>query len=510
MYEARALLSPAEERFERLRQRAGFLFAPLVFVALWFMPASNLSGPAHHLLAVLGGVVTLWLTEALPMPVTALLGPALCVVVGVAPAREVFRGFGDPILFLYLGGFLLAEAMLHHGLNRRIAFRILGIRAVGENPARLLLAFGVITGFISMWVSNTATTAMMLPIGLAILREMARMQSKVSGREIQFTQLRYGTGLMLIASFASSVGGLATPIGTPPNLVGLGLIRTRLGVDIPFFSWMAFGLPATTVLIGFVVWYLNRTYPAAAGLMNGASHWIHQERAKLGPLTRGEANTLVAFLLTVGLWILPGLVAIVLGTEATSYKWLNAHFPEAIVALIGASLLFVLPVNLGQWEFTLSWREAVRVDWGTILLFGGGMALGDLMFSTGLAQWMGEGLAQALNAKSTLGLVILFTGVAILVSETTSNLASATMVVPVAIAVSQAAGVNPLHPALAACLGASMGFMLPVSTPPNAIVYGSGCIPLLKMVKAGAVLDLVGFGVIVAVTTWLVPLVLKV
>jgi solute carrier family 13 (sodium-dependent dicarboxylate transporter), member 2/3/5 len=172
-------------------------------------------------------------------------------------------------------------------------------------------------------------------------------------------------------------------------------------------------------------------------------------------------------------------------------------------------LLFLLPVNLKQREFTLSWNEAKGIDWGTILLFGGGLALGDLMFSTGLAQWLGEGLAHTLQARSTLGLVMLFTAVAIFLSETTSNTASATMVIPVAIAVAQAAAVDPLAPAIAACLGASMGFMLPVSTPPNAIVYGSGCVPLLKMVCHGVVLDLVGFLAIVPVATWLVPWLMK-
>lgn len=509
MHEPRAQLSLAEERLERFRQRAGLVLAPLVFLTLWVAPFSSLAVPAHRLFAVLGAVVTLWLSEALPLPVTALLGPALCVVVGVAPAKEVFRGFGDPILFLYLGGFLIAEAMLHHGLNRRIAFRILGIRGVGESPGRLLLAFAAVTAVISMWVSNTATTAMMFPIGIALLSEMARLHSRRSGREVKFTELRYGTGLMLIASFASSIGGLATPVGTPPNLVGLGLIRNQLGVEIPFFSWMAFALPTALVLLGLLVPHLYRACPAEPGLMAGSTEWIREERVKLGALTRGETNTLLAFLVTVTLWVLPGIVAVVAGTKTPVYRWLDAHLPESIVALLGATLLFALPVNLGRWEFTLSWREAVRIDWGTILLFGGGMALGELMFSTGLARWVGEGLAHALNAKSTLALVMLFAGVAILVSETTSNLASATMVVPVAIAVSQAASVNPILPALAACLGASMGFMLPVSTPPNAIVYGSGCIPLLRMVRHGFLLDLVGFGVIVAVTTWLVPLVLK-
>jgi len=312
-----------------------------------------------------------------------------------------------------------------------------------------------------------------------------------------------------MASFASSVGGLATPVGTPPNLIGLGIIEQQLGIKIAFFHWMAFGLPLALVLIAFLVAYLNRLCPAEPGLMSGGARWIQEEKSKLGPLTAGERNVLIAFLATVTLWVLPGVIAITSGTDAPAGQWMNRHLPEAMVSLLGAGLLFVLPTDWRAAKFTLTWREATRIDWGTILLFGGGLALGDLMFSTGLAKWIGEGLAHALDAKTTLGLVVLFTIVATLVSETTSNAASATMVVPVAIAVAKAAGVDPIQPALAACLGASMGFMLPVSTPPNAIVYGSGCIPLLKMVKYGLLLDLVAFLVIVPVTTWLVPLVLK-
>jgi sodium-dependent dicarboxylate transporter 2/3/5 len=314
---------------------------------------------------------------------------------------------------------------------------------------------------------------------------------------------------MLMASFASSVGGLATPVGTPPNLVGLGFLRSQLGFEIPFFNWMALGFPIAVVLIAFLVLYLSKACPAEPGLMSGNAAWIRAERAKLGAWSRGEINTLMAFVVTVSLWIVPGLVAVITGTNSKAYVWLNAHFPEAIVAVLGASLLFFLPTKLSNLEFTLSWREARRIDWGTLLLFGGGLALGELMFSTGLARWIGEGLAAAMHAKSVFGLVILFTAIAILVSETTSNLASANMVIPVAIAVAEAAGVNPVQPALAACFGASMGFMLPVSTPPNAIVYGSGCIPLWKMVRHGVVLDVVGFAIIVPVMTWVAPLVLK-
>src|SRR5262245_1130584 len=247
-----------EAEFDRLRQCVGFIIAPLVFLLLWSLPISSLTATAHRLLAILGLVVVLWITEALPLPVTALLGPTLCVLTGVSGARDVFKSFADPIIFLFLGSFLIAEAMLYHGLNRRIAFHILGLRNVGENPARLLAAFAGITAFISMWVSNTATTAMMFPIGIAILTEMARLQSQRTGVEVRFTQLKYGTGLMLMASFASSVGGLATPVGSPPNLIGIGIVERTIAVKIPFFHWMVLGVPLTLSLVCFLVFYLNR------------------------------------------------------------------------------------------------------------------------------------------------------------------------------------------------------------------------------------------------------------
>lgn len=506
---AAAQLTPAEERFEQFRQRAGLIVAPILFAVLWFIPVRGLSENGHLLLAVLGAVVTLWITEAVPLPVTALLGPTLCVLLGIGPAKEVFRSFADPIIFLFLGSFLLAEAMLHHGLNRRIAFQVLGWRVVGNSPGRLLLAFGALTGFISMWVSNTATTAMMFPIAIAILTEMARRQSEQSGRPIKFTELKFGTGLMLVTAFAASIGGLGTPVGTPPNLIGLGLIEQRLQIKISFFQWMCFGVPLAVVLIAFLGWYLNRACPAEPGLLGESAEWLRSEKARFGRLRPGERNVLFAFAFTVLLWLVPGFLAVVFGSDHATSKWMNRHLPEAIVALMGGLMLFLLPVNFKRREFTLSWSEARGIDWGTILLFGGGLALGELMFSTGLADWLGSGLAHKLQAHTTLGLVALFTAVAIFLSETTSNTASATMVIPVAIAVAQAAGVDPVAPAMAACLGASMGFMLPVSTPPNAIVYGSGCVPLLKMVKFGVVLDLVGFAVIVPVTTWFVPWLLK-
>jgi sodium-dependent dicarboxylate transporter 2/3/5 len=508
MSEPAAKLSEAEARFERARQRAGFALAPLVGVVLWFAPVAGLDAPAHRLLAVLGLVVTLWVCESIPLAATALLGPALCVAAGIAPAREVFRSFADPIIFVFLGGFLIAEATLHHGLNRRIALSVLGLPGVGRSPARLLLAFGGVTAFISMWVSNTATTAMMFPIAVAILSEMARRRRAAAGRAVHFTELRFGAGLMLMTAFAASVGGVATPVGTPPNLIGLGFIERELKLDLTFFQWMTFAVPLAVVLVLFLGFHLQRFGRAEPDLLTGGREWLAVEKATLGALTRAERNVLVAFGVTVCLWVLPGVTAVWRGDRDPLYLWLNSHVPESVAALLGSLLLFVLPVDWARREFTLSWREATRIDWGTLLLFGGGLALGELMFATGLARWIGEGLAHALRADTALGLIVLFTGIGILVSETTSNAASANMVVPVAIAVAQAAGVDPLRPALAACLGASMGFMLPVSTPPNAIVYGSGCVPLMKMVRYGLALDVAGFLAIVATVTWLVPLVI--
>lgn len=497
------------DRFDQWRRRAGFLMGPAMFLALWWWPVPGLPENAHRLLAVLGLVITLWLTEAIPLAATALLGPALCVCCGVSTEKEVFRGFGHPIIFLFLGSFLLAEAMLHHGLNRRIAFSILALPGVGRSPFLLLGAFGLLAGCVSMWISNTTAAAMMLPIGVATLTEMARQQTTLTGRAVTIRDLKYGTGLMLAAAFGASIGGMATPVGTPPNLITLGFMQQSLGLKVSFLGWMAFAAPLSLVLLVALVIYLHRVCPADANLLAGGSEWMAAERSTLGRLTRGERNVLVAFGVTLALWLTPGIVTAVAGVDSAANRWFQDHLPEGVAALLGGSLLFVLPVDWRRGEFTLGWDQAQRIDWGTILLFGGGLALGDAMFNTGLARWMGEGLAHVFQARTELGLTALFAVIAVVLTETTSNTATATMVVPVAIAVAQAAQVNPLGPALAAGLGASLAFMLPVSTPPNAIVFGTGCVPLLSMVRYGLVMDALGIVAIIATVHWLVPLVVR-
>jgi len=474
------------------------VLAPLAALAVWVM-ASGLPGPAHRLAAILAAVVVLWVTEAIPMAMTAFLGVAIAVVCGVAPAAVAFAPFGDPLIFLFIGTFMLAQAILFHGLDRRFAYAILGLRVVGDHPARLLVAYAGVACLISMWISNTATTAMMFPIGLALLAALERHGSGVSPA--------YGAALLLSNAFAASIGGLGTPVGTPPNLIGIGFIRRELQVPLPFFSWMALGVPIVAVLFVWAVTTLLRSARTRADVPGAMAKLLAAERDALGPWTRGQLNTVIAFGTTVFLWVLPGVLALVLGEDHAAYRSLTAMLPESVVALLGAGLLFVLPVDLRRHEFTLPWAEAVKIDWWIVFLYGGGIALGTLAFQTGLAEALGRALTALLGVQSPFGLLCLATALATLLSETTSNTASANMIVPTVLAFARSAGIDPLLPAIGATMGASLGFMLPVSTPCNAIVYGSGRIPLRTMLRRGLALDLAGVVTIVAVVWLLGPLV---
>ena len=473
-----------------MRRIVGSFLAPAVFLALLLLPLPALSPEAHRLAAVMGAVVVLWVTEALPLPVTALLGASACVVLAVAPAREVFAPFADPLMFLFIGAFILARGIFLHGLDRRVAYAVLSLPWVGARPGRILLAFGAATALISAWISNTATTAMMFGIGLSIL---AALQSRTSAGAID---PRYPTALMLMTAFAASIGGLATPVGTPPNLIGIGFIRSQLGVEVPFFRWMLIGVPIVAALFAFLAVYLNAVGPSGVRELPAGAELIRQERERLGPWSRGQRSVALAFGVTVALWVAPGVAALVAGEASPLYLGLSRRMPEGVAAVVGATLLFVLPGEDGR---AITWREASRIDWGVVLLYGGGFALGVLSFRTGLAEAIGRGLTTLLPVEGGFGLLAASVVLAAILSETTSNTASANMVVPVVIAIARAADLDPLEPALGATFGSSLGFMLPVSTPCNAIVYGSGYIPLGRMIRWGLALDLAGIVVVIAV-----------
>jgi sodium-dependent dicarboxylate transporter 2/3/5 len=492
MAEPSEVLTPREERFERARRTAGLFLGPAAGLVLYLIPMPSLGRPAHTLAAIIGWVVVWWVTEPMPLAMTAVLGAALCAATGVTGAKGAFAAFADPMIFLFMGSFLLAEAMSVHRLDKRFAFRVLSVRWVGQRSGRVLLVYGAICAFLSMWISNTATAAMMYPIGLGIVAAMADLVSARTGRPVDPKTLRFATGMMLMAAYASSAGGIGTPVGTPPNIIGIAMIEKFTRVRIPFFQWMLFAVPLLVVMYGILFAVLFVLHRPETARLEGHVDFIRAELLKLGPWTRGQKNALLAFAVAVCLWIAPGFIALLAGTRSKTAQIYNARVPEAVAAIAAALLLFVLPVDWKKREFTLNWRQAAGIDWGTLLLFGGGITLGEQMFQTGLADAIGKSLVHLSGASSMWGITFAAIFIAIIVSETTSNTASANMVVPVIISLSMAAGIPPIPPAIGATLGASWGFMLPVSTPPNAIVYGSGMVPITKMLRAGVIFDLLG------------------
>src|SRR5215207_9957252 len=501
--EQREVLTPAEERFEKARQTIGLILGPIVFLIMYLVPLP-LEPNQQTLAAILSFTIVYWLSEAIPIPVTAVLALALCVLLNVpdvgpnaedAPGDVVLGGFADPVIFLFIGAFIIAQAMVTHGLDRRFAFRILSLPGVSNTTYGVIIAFGAIAALISAFISNTTTAAMLLPIGLGMMGALGVLLKEQSATERDVSRLRFGTALMLMISYGAGVGGLLTPIGTPPNLIGIGFIEEETNIRITFFAWVLAAFPICLLMfIALCVILILLNHPEVRRI-SGAHEYIHEERSKLGPFSKGERNTLIVF--AVALWMLPGIVALIFGDESTIYSYMYSRLDEGTVAIVAAALLFILPVNWAERRFTMNWNEAARIDWGTIILFGSGITLGTLLSDTGLAEVMGKGIANALGFTSLLAISAVAALIAIMISETTSNTASATIVVPIVIPIAAAAGLDPVIPALAAVFGASFGFMMPVSTPQNAVVYGSGMIPITKMVRSGIVFDIIGLVLIV-------------
>jgi solute carrier family 13 (sodium-dependent dicarboxylate transporter), member 2/3/5 len=471
----REATTEAEERFEQVRKRLGLWLAPLLGLALWLAPLP-LAPAAHTLAAIFAFTIVLWMTEAIPMPAAGLIGPILLVLGGVAPMEKAFSAFGHPVIFLFLGSFMLALAMQKHGLDRRIAGTLLRIPAVSRSPLTLLVSFGLLTAVLSMWMSNTAITAVMLPIVLGILRTNDEQQ-KSQG---------FAPALILTVAFAASIGGLATPVGTPTNLVALGQLE-RFGLQRPdFLGWMKLGLPITIALL--LVLLVMMRMSIGKGIRIAPMNVSE----RLPALTRGEANTAVVFAAAIALWILPGIAEILGFGKIAPVAWMKANVPEELVGLCAGVALFLLPTNLAKHKFTLEWRDTANVDWGTLLMFGGGFALGHQIKETGLARAIGDGVAIWMNHPSEGVLIGVAIVVSIMLSEATSNVASANVMIPLMIGVAQSTGADPQRVALASCLACSLGFMLPISTPPNALAYGTGLVRIPTMMRYGLLLDIAG------------------
>ena len=481
--------------FDTKRRTIGAILGPVVAIIVWILPIEALSEPAHHLLAIMSLVAIWWITEPVPIPVTSLLGPTLCVILGVAEVDKAFANFANPMIFLFMGGFLLAKGMMVNGLDKRIAYGILSMKWVGDSPRRIFLAIGLACMICSGWISNTATAAMMFPIALGLLEAIRDMMA-ANGKTIDLGKYKYSTGLMLMTAYACSIGGVLTPIGTPPNIMMIGFLD-QLAPDAPsisFFQWMIWGFVAMALYFIVAYFVLWRMFPSDVKHIEGAREFIRSHVDGLGKWTRAQVNTLIAFGVAVILWVAPSVLTLIHGPHSEIMKFYDSHFPECIAALVGGLLLFFLPVNLKKNEMTLSWKEGMSgIDWGTLLLFGGGLALGSLMYTTGLSDWIGKGIKTAMGGNpSELVFVAVFCTTALLLAEFTSHTAAINLIGTISIGTALSLGFSPIPVAVGIALASSLGFMMPVSTPPNAIVYASGYVPITKMIKSGVIIDAIG------------------
>jgi sodium-dependent dicarboxylate transporter 2/3/5 len=473
---------PGEE-FDRWRARVGLVAGPVLALAAW---AASPAGPQGTLAGLMALCVTWWLSEALPPAAVALMAAVGAVVTGLATPQVAFAAFGEPLLFLFVGSFFIAEAMKVHGLGERLAAAMMA-RARGR--LSLLAIVAVVAFVLSTLMSNSAATAILLPIALSAATAV------VGGR----AGAGFATAMVLAVAWGASIGGLGTPVGTPPNLIGLRELRST-GLDVTFVQWMAIGIPiGLLMLVGMIV-VLARAFGVRAGQPLGVA-----TEAWSRPWNRGEGAVVIAVVIALVGWLTPSLLEIAAPGTAVQL-WVKARVSEEVPALLAGCILFVLPGGAGAAKRpALTWAEATRIDWGVILMFAGGVLLGKLAKETGLAATWGEWLVQATGASSTWAITALVTAAAIALSEATSNTATATLMAPLAGSLALAAGAEPIPAVLGATMGSSFGFMMPISTAPNAMAYATGRVSVRQMVRTGIVFDVVGFVVIVAGLRLLCP-----
>ncbi len=464
------------------------LFLPPVFVLVgvfvYLLAPSELSPQAKTLLGILTATVLFWLFEIAPLGVVAFAASSFAVVLGVANAKTVFAPYAHPLIFLFLGSFLLAEAFSKYGLDRYIAVRVLRNPLVRKNEWFFIGGVLFIPWFLSMWLSNTATTAMLLPI-VAGLLSVLYPKGEWAENRLKF--------LMLGIAYASSVGGIATPVGTPPNIIALGFLD-KVGIQLSFGEWILKALPVSVITFLLLVAVVKKVVGTV-----GVDR-IDTETLKVSSLNFTQKVVLAVFLSVVFLWLLPSLVGVFKGLiphGGEVYKFLKGHLNYAAVALLGASVLFLIPERLNSEnpKTVLTVEDLKRIDWDTILLFGGGLSLGSLMFKTGLVHHLGEKLSSVLPHSEFLFLLGIVT-FAIFLTEVSSNTATANVLVPVVIGVAQTLGVDTFKAVFAATLACSYAFMLPMATPPNAIVFGFTRMRVYEMAKVGFVMNLLGIVVI--------------
>ncbi len=473
-------------------QSVGLVLGPFLFaVTLLFFHPEGLSPEGRAVLAVTLWIATWWITEAIPIPATSLLPIVLLPVTGALDSATVTSAYGDDIIFLFLGGFFIATAMEKWNLHRRMALAIIAF--VGTSTQRILLGFMIATAFLSMWVSNTASVMMMVPMALAITAQVAlALKGTPQERDLPVFEksLIFGVG------YAGTIGGIGTLIGTPPNIILAAQVRQLFDVEITFASWMMVGVPVVIVLLTIAWLYLGRVaFPMRIKGLPGGRETIQRERDALGPIGFEEKVVACVFAFAAFMWI------------TREFLW-SAILPElrdGMIAVFAAVTLFVMPTRASLGSRVLDWKDSVKIPWGILLLFGGGLAIAAGFRATGLSEWIGTQLT-VLETFHLLVIIASATGLILFLTEITSNTATATMILPVVAALALALDIHPFALMIPCAMAANCAFMLPVGTPPNAIIFATEKLTIIEMVRTGFLMNLISVVLIVLAVYFAVPM----
>lgn len=454
----------------------GLLLGPALFIAFYFLLSqTELTYKAIVILSLGAWMVTWWVTEAAPIPVTALLPMIMFPLFSLASAREAAAPYGDSIIFLFMGGFMIALGLEKHNLHQRIALNL--IRLTGTSGNGIIMGFMLSTALISMWISNTATAVMMLPIASSVTSLLKKEISEIDKPKFD----RFATGLMLSIAYAASIGGIATIIGTPPNVVTVGFIKRFYDRDVSFATWMVIGIPLMlTILASCYIIITRILYPNRLKSIEGSAELISAKLKELGAISKEEKRVLVIFAVTCFFWIFRQNINALIGSNLLD---------DTTIAMTGGILMFITPIDLKSASFILDWGDMKNLPWGILLLFGGGLCLAQGMEDAGLVQMIGDQISKQ-GTMSTGTLVVALSAISMFLTELMSNVALTTIFVPVVLGIADGLQLNPIILAMPVAFAASCAFMMPISTPPNAILFASGYISVKQMMKAGVLLNL--------------------
>ena len=479
------------ERNYSIYKKTGLILGPILFLFFYNSTLAIINPAADKVIAVAIWMITWWITEAVSISVTALIPLTIFPLLGIMDMKAVSASYGSPIVFLFFGGFVMALALEKVGLHKRIALNI--VKFTGTSPNKVILGFMISTAFLSMWISNTATTVVMLPIALSVIDLLINDEDGFTKGDKNFA-----LSIMLGIAYAANVGGIATIIGTPPNTVMVGFVEQEYGLQISFLKWMMIGVPFSCIMIAVIYFVLVKfIYPNGLSRLNDSKNIINEELKKLGPVQKSEQRVMMIFFFTIFLWIFR--------------VYINEYIPfltfsDAGISMLAALAFFTIPFEFHKGTFTLEWKDTVKLPWGILILFGGGLALASALSGTGVITFIGEVVASysALNVMiitSALIFIMLF------MTELMSNVALVAIFAPVVAGIAIGLDQEIILMLIPVTMSASCAFMLPMATPPNAIVFASGYIKVHEMAKAGFFLNIISVIIIIAFASFIIPMV---